>query len=118
MLIFLKLNILKLSENIKLQIFVYIYDSSKGNLPSVLNNNFRFVYETHGYNTRNSIQNHVVLPKANTKVHGLMSVGFQSCSYWNRIMKAYPNIDFLNKSKSFCKTFITNHLLDSYNINF
>ena len=112
--LYLKSKILKLSDHIKLQNFLYVYDSLKCNLPSALNNNYRFIHDIHDYYTRSSFLNQVYLPKTRTKIHGIMSVNFQSGLYWNEIMKLYPNIDFVNKPRSFCKTFITKHLLQSY----
>ena len=113
--LYLKSRILKLSDHIKLQNFLYVYDTIKCNLPSVLNNNYRFIHDVHDYNTRSAHTNQVFLPKAKTIIYGIMSVSFQSGLYWNEIIKLYPNIDFMNKSKSFCKKFITNHILQSYN---
>ena len=50
--LYFKSKILKLSDRIKLQNFLYVYDSLKGNLPSVLNNNYRYIHNIHDYNTR------------------------------------------------------------------
>ena len=108
-------NILKFSDNIKLQIFLYVYDSIKGNLPSALNYNFNFVNELHDHYTRISPLNQVVLPKPRTQIYGIMSVGFQSGFFWNNTMQSHSNINFLDETKSFCKKFVTNHLLQSYN---
>ena len=114
--LYFKSKILKLSDRIKLQNFLYVYDSLKGNLPSVLNNNYRYIHNIHDYNTRITLLKNVYLPKARTQIYGIMSATYQSGSYWNEILKLYSNIDFINKSRIFCKKFITNHLLQNYNM--
>ena len=113
--LYFKSNILKLNDYIKLQNFLYVYDSLKGNLPSVLNDKYRYIHNIHDYNTRISLLKNVSLPKARTQIYGIMSVTYQSGSYWNEILKLYSNIDFINKSRSYCKKIITNHLLQNYN---
>ena len=110
-----KSNILKFNDNLDLQNFLFVYDSLKGNLPVTLNKTYNFTSDLHDYNTRYSRLNQVVLPKVRTQVYGIKSVIFQAGSFWNNIIKTYPHIDFLNKSKSFCKKIVTKHILERYN---
>ena len=105
---------MKYNDNIKLQNFLFVYDSLKGNLPTVLNKTFTYSRDIHDHNTRNSSLNHLTLPKVNTSIYGLKSVIYQAGSFWNNITKSYPEIDFINKPKSFCKKFITKHLIEKY----
>ena len=75
--------ILKFSDNIKLLNFAYVHNSLKGNLPSVLNNNFIFSKDVHNYNTRGSSLNKIMIHKAKMKVYGLKSLNYESSIAWN-----------------------------------
>ena len=49
-----KYQILKFTDNIALNNFMYVRDSLKGCLPSVLTNNFDYLHEIHNHDTRTS----------------------------------------------------------------
>ena len=49
-----KSKILKFTDNITLNNYMYVHDSLKGYLPSVLTNNFDCLHEIHNYNTHTS----------------------------------------------------------------
>ena len=49
---------------------MYVHESMNGYLPSALNNNFIYLHNLHGYNTRSSSQFQVKLLKINTQVYG------------------------------------------------
>ena len=81
--LYVKSKILKFNDNIKLLNFLYVHDSIKGNLPTVLLDSFKPVHNIHNYNTRGAFQNLISLPKINTQVCGLKSVKYQSSKIWN-----------------------------------
>ena len=59
---------------------MYVHESMNGYLPSTLNNNFIYLHNLHGYNTRSSSQFQVKLPKINTQVYGYKNI--TSISYY------------------------------------
>ena len=103
---------LKFSDNIKLLNFAYVHNSLKGNLPSVLTNNFIFSKKVHNYNTRGSSLNKIMIPKAKTKVYGLKSINYESSITWNNMVSYFGDLNLLMKTKFYCKKLITQHLLD------
>ena len=112
--LYLKSKILKFNDNINLLNFIFVYDSLKNNLPTIFNNKFTRVNKYHNYNTRNAIQNKVALPKIKTQIYGIKSIKFQCSSSWNFFIGKYPSKDLFDKTRSFCKTFITQNLLENY----
>ena len=62
---------------------MYVHDSLKGYLPSVLTNNFDYLHEIHNYNTRTSALYCVKLPISRTFLYGIDSVKGQSARAWN-----------------------------------
>ena len=112
--LYLKTNILKFSDHIKLLNFIFVFDSLKNNLPSILNNNFIQVNKIHNHSTRYALQNKVTLPKIKTLIYGIKSIKFQSSSSWNFFTGKYQNKELLDQTKHYCKKIITQHFLDNY----
>ena len=65
--------ILKLSDNIRLQNFLYVLDDINNNLPPSLNNTFQLASTSHDYATRSSFHCKVRIPAVRTTVYGLRS---------------------------------------------
>ena len=82
-LLFKTSKILKICDVIKLQNFMYVYQSINGNLPITLNNIFKPTETLHGHNTRGSSHHQLSIPKANTLVYGIKSINYQSIQFWN-----------------------------------
>ena len=112
--LYCKSKILKFSDNIKLLNFIFVYDSLKNNLPSILNNNFTRVNRYHTHNTRYAIKNTVALPKIKTQIYGIKSIKFQSSSSWNFFIGKYPDKQLFNQTRSLCKKIITRNFLENY----
>ena len=112
--LYLKSKIIKFSDNIKLLNFIFVYDSLKNNLPTILNNNFTQVNKYHNHNTRYAIQNTVALPKIKTQIYGIKSIKFQSSSSWNFFVGKYSSKKLFDQTKSFCKNIITQNFLENY----
>ena len=109
-----KSRILKLSDHIKLQNFIYVHNSLKGNLPLPLKDSFKIAADTYTFNTRGASQNKMVLPKARTQYYGINSIKYQSAAFWNIIVSVFPDEKFHLQSKSICKKIIAKYLIDEY----
>jgi hypothetical protein len=109
-----KSRILKLSDHIKLQNFIYVHNSLKGNLPLPLKDSFKIAADTYSFNTRGASQNKMILPKARTQYYGINSIKYQSAAFWNIVVSVFPDEKFHLRSKSFCKKIIAKYLIDEY----
>ena len=107
-------NILKLSDHIKLQNFMFVYDCNKKELPTVLLNNFIPVSNVHSHNTRGALQHKMSVPKVNTQIYGIQSITFQSVNIWNYMVSKFVEKQLHLQSISLCKQVITNYFLDNY----
>ena len=106
-----KSKILKFTDNIKTLNFLFVI--LKGNVPTALNC-LNLVQNVHTYNTRASHQQHISLPNVKTQIYGIKSIKFQSAQIWNTLAKKYSKIEFVTKTKAFCKRFLTKYFLESY----
>ena len=106
-------HILKISDNITLQNFLYVHDSLNGNLPKALNDKFIYINSQHNHNTRISYQHHVKIPKVNTQAYGINSISFQSSHAWNFFQNKFSDIKLHTRSRYFCKKIITNYFLNT-----
>ncbi len=109
-------NILKFTDNVKLLNILHVHDSLKSNLPSVLNRNLPLFQDIHNHCTRGSSIKLFKMPKANTELNGIKSIKYSSLNAWNNIVNKFPESELYFKSKSYCKNFITQQLLESYKI--
>ena len=107
-------NILKLCDHNNLQKIFFVYDSIKGNLPSVLNTNFTVFQNLHNLYTRASSQMMLELPKANTERYGISSIKFRAAHIWNYLLNKFPHKDLHVISKATCKKFITKQFINDY----
>ena len=108
--------ILKLCDNITLQNFLHVHDSLNGNLPKALNNKFIYINNQHNYNTRISSQLQVKIPKVNTNAYGINCISFKSSHAWNFFQNKFSNMKLHKRSRYFCKKFITNYFLMTYEL--
>jgi hypothetical protein len=108
------MRILKFSDNVHLQNFMFAHDSYKGNLPSIFSDYFMLSNKQHNHQTRAATMNHTLLPRKRTTVYGIRCITYQAALTWNSILKQNIEKDFSNKSKLFCKKSISKTILDSY----
>ena len=108
------LNILKLTDNIKLQNFLFSYDCIHKQLPSALKNSVNLISNLHNYQTRASCNRNVSLPCIRTSAFGLKSISFQSAKEWNFFNNMFKDLELHRKSKSFCKQRIVDYFLNNY----
>ena len=112
--IFKNLSILKLSDNVKFQNLLHIYDSINSKLPSVLNNIYQYLDSTHSYRTRNSLKPILSLPKVDTTVYGLNSIEYKSITAWNNLINDHALIKFYDISRSNLKNIALSYFLSKY----
>ena len=106
------LNILKLSDYVKLLNCLLLHDQFNNKLPDVFHDFVLPVKEIHPYNTRNSCKN-VVIPQSNTYTYGSRSVTSSCMRDWNQLQQL-TNCDFLKLKRSRLKTLLTKHFIDTY----
>ena len=109
-----KSEILKISDQLKIQNFLIVHNSLNGHLPLPLKDSFQIAAETHSINTRGALRHKLLLPKARTQNYGINSIKYQSAAYWNYIVNLSPEEKFYNKSRNTCKKSITKNLIDKY----
>ena len=95
--------ILKISDNIRLQNFLFVYDDLHGSLPSALNNTFKLTASLHAYVTRGTVMYQVKPPAAKTTVFGLRRIKFQPCQDWNFFIHQFKKCPFLTKAGLYAK---------------
>ena len=83
-----KLNILKLTDHVNLQNFLFVHSTLKGSLPLPLIDSFEVA--TDSFNSRGSLQSKIVLPKVRTVNYGLNSILYRSASFWNLMVSKFP----------------------------
>ena len=104
--------ILKLTDNISLQNFLFAHDSLRNNLPSTLAGQLTLV-KTHN-NTRNNKYHQLNRISTNTIIYGTNSIKSKSVDVWNFINKDYFHLNLHQKSRYSCKKFMSNFLFDRY----
>ena len=109
-----KMRILKFTDYVYLQNFLFVHDSFEGKLPTVFNDYFMFSNKQHNYHTRAAANNHISLSRKRTMIYGIRSVTYQTAHVWNSILKENEEKDLSHKSKWVCKKYISNLILDSY----
>ena len=107
-------NILKFIDNVKLQNFLFIYDTLNGRLPTILNYLFEPSNLQHKYPTNFSGQHQIALFKANTLSYGLNSIKYKAVSFWNIVVKKFPNKKLMNHKRNYCKLLVSKFLLELY----
>ena len=107
-------NILKLSDIINLQNFLFVRDDLKGELPNALTDTFKLVSNVHNYNTRSASQSKVTMPSVRTTIYGIRSITYQSGAIWNYLVTKLRDSNIQGKSKSGCKNSIRKFFLRSY----
>ena len=70
--------------------------------------------ETHNYGTRGATNYCMSLPKINKVTYGEYSISYQASKLWNIMVTKYSKENLHLKTKPYCRKFITNRLLESY----
>ena len=107
------MKIIKLSDNIRINNFLFVFDDFSGLLPPALNA-FQLSASSYSYLTRSSTHKMVKLPIVRTTVYGLKSIKFQACHEWNFFNKHFKSKLLHSKSKFICKKTLNNFFHDLY----
>ena len=110
--IYKKMKILKLSDNIALQNFMYAHDSINGNLPNSLCGKLSFVGTVH--NTRSESFFQLDRIRTRTITYGSNSIQSKSIDVWNFINKLNHREKLHEKSRMVSKEFVKEFLIDRY----
>ena len=105
-----KCNILKLSDNISLQNFLFAHDSLLGNLPSPLCGKLSFVNTVN--NTRNQTYFQLDRTRTKTILYGSNSIKSKSIDVWNFINKLFYQEKLHQPTRKYCKNFVTKFLME------
>ena len=87
--LYLRSQILKLSDLTKLQNFLFAYDHYHQQLPTSLQNTFCLVKHVHNYNTKNYNYKLLNIPEFKTKKYGKYSIKYQSTKCYNMLMRKF-----------------------------
>ena len=83
--------------------------SLKGLLPSIFNNWFKILFESHSHDTRWSNLGFLKIPSYQTKTYGRYSISVNSIYVWNHVQSYHQNVIFhqlrANKLKGILITF-------------
>ena len=109
-----KSGILKLTDHVKLQNFLFVHNTLRGNIPVPLRNSFQISADTYLYDTRAAGQHKLVLPKVRTQPYGLNSIKYCSAALWNYMISVFPHESFHLQSTNVCKKKITKHYIEGY----
>ena len=82
--IFKRLNIVKLTDRVFLNIAVFMYKFHNTRLPYVFDTVFTQLNKRHDYNTRSASNMFYTLPKGRTN-YGIFSIRFKGPKVWNSI---------------------------------
>ena len=99
--------ILKLTDNIKLQNFLFAYDNLKSNLPSSLKDSLSTVDSIHIHETRSVTYKHYIVPTVKTQMYGVNSINFKSVNLWNFLIIHFHSKK-VHQKRNFRKSFVTN----------
>ena len=107
--------ILKLTDYIILQNFLFAHDNINKNLPSSLISSF-FVFQSYNRSLRGEKKHQLKKRQTRTVLYGSKSVRSKSIEDWNNINDSLHHLHLHFKSKNTCKNIISNFLLDQYQI--
>ena len=105
-------NILKISDNVIIQNFLFAHDCLNNNLPISINTNLTLVKTS--MNTRNEMYHQLNRIKTKTILYGTNSILSKSVDVWNFINKSLYHLNLLKKGRKVCKKIITAFLIDRY----
>ena len=110
--LFKKCEILKLTDNIILQNFLYAHDSLKGNLARAILGKLALVNTVN--NTRNETYFQLERIRSKTILYGTNSIRLKSIEVWNFINRMFHSQKLYEKSRAVCKKFVKKFLIDRY----
>ena len=106
--------ILKLTDNIKLNNFLFVLDEINDTLPPALHDTFQLTAHSHDYSMCSTTQHKVNIPSVKTTIYELRSITFQSSHDWNFFINHFNDKFLHTKRKTFCKKVLSDFFLESY----
>ena len=107
-------NILKFTDNIILNNYLYVHDSFNRRIPTPLQGRMVYLHATHSSYTRISKMQCVKLPIARTTEYGLNSIISQAARNWNVIQITCNNDPFHLMTRNQCKQKLKAYLIEKY----
>ena len=111
--------IIKFKDNVKINNYLYAHNSLNRRLPTCLNNQFHYLENTTGKNTRsaevlNSKECLLELPKSRTNIYGIHSITDQSARIWNYMQITQSSLNLHKQSRNVCKQKLEDIYLKTY----
>ena len=111
--------IIKFKDNVKINNYLYAHNSLNRRLPTCLNNQFHYLENTTGKNTRsaevlNSKECLLELPKSRTNIYGIHSITDQSARIWNYMQITQSSFNLHKQSRNVCKQKLEDIYLKTY----
>jgi len=99
--IFHQLNLLKISDLVKLRNLLLVHDILNGNSPSDISDTYSLRGYDSSYNTRGKTLGLLAKPQCRTTKFGLNSVVYQSILNWNELQRHFQdsNLSVISRSK-------------------
>ena len=116
-LLYPKNRIIKFTDQVKMENFLYTHASIKGKIPGPLRNQFLIRGEHCDPSTRGSTLTMLILPKVRTQGYGINSIKYKATAYWNLIMNNIPDNNFINLTKNTVKEKLLTYFFNVYNNN-
>ena len=104
--------ILKLTDNISLQNFLFAHDNLNFNLPSSLTGQLSLVKTDH--NIKSEMYYQLNRLRTRTILYGTNSIKSKSVDVWNFINKLFHHDKLHEKSRLSCKKIVKKFLIDRY----
>ena len=111
--IYARLNILKLTDQIKLKNCLFVYDALTKVTPFSFHDYFKQTTEVHSMRTKSASSGCIHVTSCNTTRYGLNSVARKCIDDWNKISKSL-SLNLLTIPRTNLKAIISSHLLQSY----
>ena len=107
--------ILKSFDKAALENCIFINKSLKGLLPSIFNNWFKFSFESHSHDTKQSNLGYLKIPSYRTKTYGRHSMFVNSTYVWNNLQNCHENVIFHQFRANELKEILITFFLYRYN---
>ena len=98
--LFRQLNILKISEIVKLRNLILIHEALNKSCPNDIINTLNLNYHNNSHNTRSKTSKLLIKPYCRTSKFGINSITYQSITHWNEIQQHFKDTDLSQLSKS------------------
>jgi hypothetical protein len=106
--LFKDLKIIKFLDLVNLHITIFMHKFHNNNLPTVFNNLFTPVNQTHNYNTRLASKSSYSIPKTRTN-YGIFNLRYQGAKVWNSLDETKKALSLSSLKKNLKANFINDY---------